>query len=212
MCSPSFVTSITLNTIAKTYLLPLDKDFGHTKVWGITAFSIVSLEGEEVGYVGRMHFGGDGYLAGPTAGTGYVYDAETDKYMLSNERFTRIIDISKDITLELENGNKLAPFFDAQNTIPCRKILPNARDEMKGALLFEIEGNFLNVKATIYGEDELMTIGQISSKKIKDGFKILIKHFLPYKNESNGRGVYLGYAHSVLLLSINDISLAHSEI
>ncbi len=196
------------------YLLPYDVEFESAvwSVWGITAFCITTLSGDEIGYVGRMHHGGNGYLAGPKSGTGYVYDAASDKYMIPNGRFTKLVDITELLTLELEDGTKQTPFFDAQNTVTFTGILPNTRDDTKGSLYFNVEGDVLTVRATVYGEKEPQIIGEMSAKEIKDGFKIKVRRIVPYRNAATGRGVYTGYAHSVLLLSLNDISLNKSEI
>ena len=121
--------------------------------------------------------------------------------------YNRLIDVTKTVTME--NGRH--PFFKSQQTISNLRILPNVRAETPGKLVFKWNetGTKLEVWVSVLLNNVSMArIGEIDGRSIKDGYKIRIRHVYPERDDATGKGVYRGSAHSVLLLSINGVSLS----
>lgn len=189
------------------YLLP--KVGANDNSWGVTGFALCKPNGEEVGYVGRMHYDGNGHTLGREYGTGYVYDGVKDKYYTMNTLQTAYTDITKKITSP--EGN--APYFEKQQTLPKHRILPNSGDVEKGKLIFEWneDKTKIIVKVTVLNKG-IKELGEITANSLLDGYKIRIRNVSVVKRSSSPVGTYTGVAHSVLCLSINGIDLSGETI
>jgi len=185
------------------YLLP--KRTPTEACWGITAFEVCDLNWNEVFHVARTHFDGQGQEKGPEYGTGYVYEAATDRYTTINQMATNTVDITNMLT---RNGSK--PFFINQQILTQNKILPNVTDTTPGKLVFKWSKNMLIIQASIYGVAGEQTIARVDGTLLESGYKLRIRREVPLTEP--GLGSYNGPAHSALIMNINGISLDKAQL